>query len=122
MRDLLENRTAEITITPLQSHAIRLGNRAIPQVAVWSPLLFNLALIKLPDRLNAIENIGHTLYADDITIWTNRGSEGQIEEALQAAADTVEEEARRAGLECSHTKSELRVLRRNNNPEDRIPI
>ncbi|KAM7300957.1 uncharacterized protein ISCGN_016532 [Ixodes scapularis] len=50
------------------------------------------------------------------------GSEGQIEEALQAAADTVEEEARRAGLECSQPKSELLVLRRSKKPEDKIPI
>ncbi|KAM7290098.1 hypothetical protein ISCGN_026770 [Ixodes scapularis] len=60
--------------------------------------------------------------SNDVTIWTNCGSEGQIEEALQAAADTVEEEARRAGLECSQPKSELLVLRRSKKPEDKIPI
>lgn len=122
VKAFLENRTVEITIGPLKSNPIRLGNRGTPQGAVLSPFLFNLALIKLPERLNAIENIHHTLYADDVTIWTNRGSEGQIEEALQAAADTVEEEARRAGLECSQPKSELLVLRRSKKPEDKIPI
>ncbi|KAH7952636.1 hypothetical protein HPB51_028205 [Rhipicephalus microplus] len=50
--------------------------------------------------LDPIPIIRHTLYADDVTVWTTTGSDGQIGEALQRAVDTVAEYVARAGLEC----------------------
>ncbi|KAH7969449.1 hypothetical protein HPB52_018293 [Rhipicephalus sanguineus] len=43
-----------------------------PQGSVLSPLLFNLALLPLPNLLQQIEGVDHAFYADDITVWTNR--------------------------------------------------
>ncbi|XP_037564850.1 uncharacterized protein LOC119444539 [Dermacentor silvarum] len=54
-----------------------------------------------------VPNIGYTLYADDITIWTNTGSLAEKEDTLQAAAICVETEAIRCGLHCSPDKSEV---------------
>lgn len=113
IRDFLSNRTAQLTIGDLKSAHIPLGNRSTPQGSVLSPFLFNTALITLPRKLNGIEGTRHTLYADDVTIWTSQGSDGQIETALQEAADIVDAHARWAGLECSPQKSELLVIRNN---------
>ncbi|KAH7934883.1 hypothetical protein HPB52_001825 [Rhipicephalus sanguineus] len=82
-----------------------------PHGAVLSPFLFNLVMNQLPLSLNRIPNIRHTLYADDVTVWTTTGSDGQIEKALQRDVDAVAEYVARAGLECSVEKSELLLLR-----------
>uniref|UniRef100_L7M241 Putative tick transposon n=1 Tax=Rhipicephalus pulchellus TaxID=72859 RepID=L7M241_RHIPC len=89
-----------------------MGTRGTPQGAVLSPLLFNIALLQLPGKLNAIPYIRHALYADDVTIWTTHGNLGQIEEALQMAADEVQHEAEACGLRCAPEKSELLMFRR----------
>lgn len=47
-----------------------------------------MTMRNLPPLLESIPHIKHSIYADDITIWTNSGSDGEITEALQAAADT----------------------------------
>ncbi|KAG0445298.1 hypothetical protein HPB47_017114, partial [Ixodes persulcatus] len=69
--------------------------------AVLSPLLFNLAMINLPEKLKNIPKVEHAIYADDITIWCKSGSDGQVEERLQAAADITAEYARSRGLQCT---------------------
>ncbi|XP_049525436.1 uncharacterized protein LOC119461595 [Dermacentor silvarum] len=90
---------------------IELGERSTPQGAVLSPLLFNLALLPLPRLLDQIEGIGHAFYVDDVTIWTERaGSDGWMEETLQAAALTVHEYAKTCALSCAPQKSELLVI------------
>ena len=69
---------------------IKLGNRGTPQGSVLSPTLFNIAMIGLPEKLDGLENLHHTIYADDVTLWINRGSDGQIESTLQKAIDIIE--------------------------------
>lgn len=57
-----------------------------------SPLLFSLALLPLPGLLKQIEGEDHAFYADVITMWMARaGSDVWTEEALQWAANTVQE-------------------------------
>ncbi|KAM7305529.1 hypothetical protein ISCGN_015426 [Ixodes scapularis] len=68
-------------------------------------------MINLPDKLKNIPKVEHAIYADDITIWCKSGSNGQVEERLQAAADITAEYARSRGLQCTPEKSELLVLR-----------
>ncbi|XP_037567997.1 uncharacterized protein LOC119448859 [Dermacentor silvarum] len=65
----LRDRKATLKIGDLQSDNFSLGPRGTPQEAVVSPLLFNIAMKKLSERLSNIDGINHTLYADDITIW-----------------------------------------------------
>ncbi|XP_077548437.1 uncharacterized protein LOC144161686 [Haemaphysalis longicornis] len=55
--------------------------------------------------------VRHTIYADDVTIWTTGGSDGEIEESLQQAVEAVEEQLQGTGLQCSPAKSELLLLR-----------
>lgn len=113
--DFLKDRTVNISIGTKQTTQVKMGTRGTPQGAVLSPLLFNIALRNLPPLLNQIQGIRHALYADDITIWTTRGSMGMMEEQLQTAATTVQNYARACGLTCSPEKCELLVFRQHKN-------
>lgn len=117
VRSFLTDRTATLTLGSMQSGTYRLGSRGTPQGAVLSPLLFNLALRGLPEALRAVPNVEHAIYADDITLWCREGSDAEIEEKLQAAADIVGEYVMRCGLKCAPEKSELLVFR---NPRDKL--
>ncbi|XP_037505476.1 uncharacterized protein LOC119381788 [Rhipicephalus sanguineus] len=110
IRSFLESRTAEIAVGEIKSDSFPMGGKGTPQGSVLSPFLFNLALIKIPPRLEDIPGLKHTFYADDITIWVTRGRDAQLEETLQQAVNSVEELAGDVGLSCSQPKSELFVV------------
>lgn len=76
VRAFLSGRTASLHIDQLSTPSYTLGEFGTPQGAVLSPLLFNIALIPLAQKLNLIPHLKHTLYADDITAWTTHGSGG----------------------------------------------
>lgn len=61
-------------------------------------------MIKLPPLLYAIPGIQHSLYADDITIWATGGSDGDLQDRLQQAADAVHDYITPKGLACSPQK------------------
>ncbi|KAG0443868.1 hypothetical protein HPB47_014437 [Ixodes persulcatus] len=81
-----------------------------PQGAVLSRLLFNFTMMDLPGNLAVIPGLHHSLYADDVTLWSECHVL-QVQSALQMAADVVVNHVKFVGLECSHTKSELLVKR-----------
>ncbi|XP_077560894.1 uncharacterized protein LOC144175740 [Haemaphysalis longicornis] len=111
IKNFLTKRTAMIRIGKEKSEAVELGDRATPQGSVLSPLLFNLALLTLPSLLERIDRVSHALYADDITVWTNRaGSDAWREGVLQRAAETVHGYAKSRGLSCAPQKSELLIV------------
>lgn len=109
--DFLTNRTATLKIGDIESNPISLGSRGTPQGSVLSPLLFNIALLGLPRRLDKIPNLRHALYADDITLWTGTDSLGGLQDTLQQAVETVNQYAKECGLACSPQKSELLIVR-----------
>lgn len=109
--NFLGERTAEIHLGNLKSERFTLGTRGTPQGAVLSPFLFNITMRNLPALLDAIPHVKHSIYADYIRIWTNSGSDGEITEALQAAADTVKNYVKLNGLTCSAQKSELLIIK-----------
>lgn len=111
--DFLTQRQAILKVGDLTSDPILLGDRGTPQGSVLSPLLFNLALLDLPKQLDAIPKIHHALYADDITIWTDTDSIGNIQDALQEATDIVQSYALSVGLQCTPHKSELIIVRKH---------
>lgn len=113
IRDFLSERLAFIRIDNEEHGPFKMGTRGTPQGAVLSPLLFNIAMMKLPQALAVVEGIYHAIYADDITIWTNRGSLGEIEDRLQQAASIVEDYVAQCGLQCAPTKSEFLHIREN---------
>lgn len=94
------------------------GRQGDPSRVSNIPLLFNLALIDLPRRLNEVPNIKHGLYADDITIWTASASLGDLQDSLQQATDIVNEYAQECGLSCAPQKSELLLVRRKGTAND----
>ncbi|XP_037564329.1 uncharacterized protein LOC119443684 [Dermacentor silvarum] len=88
-----------------------LGSVGTPQGSVILPLLFNLVMIGVAERLNArVPHVRYTIYADDITLWVAGGSDGYIEEALQEAVNTIEDQLDGTGLRCSPQKSELLIV------------
>ncbi|XP_070386402.1 uncharacterized protein [Dermacentor albipictus] len=96
VRDFLNDRKATLTVGDLeceertQGSAVMLGN---------------------PSKLREIEEIHHAIYADDITLWVEPGSDGRIENALQTAIHKVEEYLQGTGLKCSASKSKLLLYR-----------
>lgn len=86
----LRNRTTTFGIGDLRARPLPTPSKGTPQGAVLSSTIFNIAMMKHPAQLAAIQNIHHAIYADDVTIWTNTGSDGDIQEALQRAADIVQ--------------------------------
>ncbi|XP_050033177.1 uncharacterized protein [Dermacentor andersoni] len=111
IRSFLAARTAEIIVGDLSSTTYALGSRVTPQGTVLSLSLFNLALRSLPDKLDRIPDLKHTLYADDATLWVTSGSDGHIEQTLQRATDVVTSHVHTAGLACSAAKSALLLMR-----------
>ncbi|XP_075550102.1 uncharacterized protein LOC142583500 [Dermacentor variabilis] len=87
--NFLHNRTVELHIGDLCSDKVTMGTRRTPQGAVLSSFLFNITMRGLPTLLDTIPHIKHSIYADDITLWTNSGSDGEIQDSLQQAIDTV---------------------------------
>ncbi|XP_037515219.1 uncharacterized protein LOC119391623 [Rhipicephalus sanguineus] len=111
VKDFLTNGSISLTLGKLASEDSSMGSVGAPQGSVISPMLFNLVMIGLLERLNAIEGVHHAIYADDITIWVCEGSDGEIEQRLQTAVEVVEQYLVGTGLVCSPEKSELLLYR-----------
>ncbi|KAH6931690.1 hypothetical protein HPB50_027236 [Hyalomma asiaticum] len=56
-----------------------LGDRGTYQGVVLSPFLLILVMRSLFTLLDEIPSLRHTIYPDDVTLWTTTGSDGQIE-------------------------------------------
>ncbi|KAH9378677.1 hypothetical protein HPB48_003188 [Haemaphysalis longicornis] len=62
-------------------------------------------------QLPTAPNLAHSQYADDITLCTTKGIDGEIECTLQTGGDIVSEQTMVIGLSCSPKKSEVLVMR-----------
>lgn len=82
----------------------------VPQGAVLSPLLFNLVMAPLCYRLADIPGFRFSVYADDVTIWTNGGSDGDQSDAIQTGLDTIATFLKEVGLTPSSDKTNFVIL------------
>lgn len=125
VRDFLRERTATIGIGEIRSETLKVPNKGTPQGSVLSPTLFNLAMAKLPERLSGLEYIKHSIYADDLTLWTTGGSAGQKQDGLQEAVEVVQEYLESGNLRCAPEKSEIITIKGqvgNDEPEIKINL
>ncbi|XP_037577026.1 uncharacterized protein LOC119459287 [Dermacentor silvarum] len=107
----LSRRTARLEVGGTKLEERELGSVGTPQGSVISPFLFNIVMIEVAKRLEALgPGIRQCLYADDVTIWATGGNDGDIEAGLQAAVDAVESALSGTGLRCSPQKSQLLIL------------
>ncbi|XP_054928786.2 uncharacterized protein [Dermacentor andersoni] len=112
VNSFLNGREATVKIDGAPPRTVRMGGAGTPQGSVLSPMLFNLVMIGLPERLDAIEGINHTIYADDVTVWTTENtSVGEMQDRLQRAVREVERHLEDTGLVCSPDKSEILLHR-----------
>ncbi|XP_070394086.1 uncharacterized protein [Dermacentor albipictus] len=107
VRDFLNDRKATLMVSDVESEERSKGSTGTPQGSVTFPLFFNLVRLGLPSKLREIEGIHHAIYADDVMIGADRGSDGQIENALQTAIQKAEEYLQGTRLKCSPSNSEL---------------
>lgn len=108
---ILSERKAFLQLGPISGGPYELSNCRTPQGSLLSPLLFNIAMHKLSDRLAELPKIGHAIYADKITMWSPGGSLADLEQSVQAATGVTEEFLTCTGLNLSPTKSELLLYR-----------
>ncbi|XP_075538142.1 uncharacterized protein LOC142572725 isoform X1 [Dermacentor variabilis] len=107
----LSQRTAEVLMGYHASPSYTLSGVGTPQGSVLSPFVFNSTIIPLAHALHNIPHLYHTLYADDITLWTTHGIDGDIEETLQTAANITQQHAQSIGLSCFPEKSQILLMR-----------
>ncbi|XP_037275464.1 uncharacterized protein LOC119168161 [Rhipicephalus microplus] len=120
----LIGRKATVKVGGAPQRTDDIGGAGTPQGSVFSPMLFNLIMIRLPDRLDATEGINHTIYADDVTVWTTaRMSVGETQERIQQAVRAVEQHLEGTGLVCSPDKSEILLHRpRKKGPHPQVVL
>ncbi|XP_049514049.1 uncharacterized protein LOC125941139 [Dermacentor silvarum] len=121
----LRGRRATLKVGEVKSDPFELGARGTPEGSVISPLLFNVAIRGLSARLSEVDGVNHALHTNDITVWCDGGSEGRVEESLQAALSCTEDFLAGAGLQLSPSKSELflyRPTRRGRIPKGQVPL
>ncbi|XP_037574460.1 uncharacterized protein LOC119456708 [Dermacentor silvarum] len=108
IRNFLTGRTARIRLDEERSIQVDMGSTGTPQESVVSPMLFNVIMTGLSEKLEQIEYINDTVYANNITIWTMKDtSEREMENKLQGAVEAVQYNLEGTLLECSQGKSEL---------------
>ncbi|XP_070385444.1 uncharacterized protein [Dermacentor albipictus] len=84
-KSFLDNRTATLRFADLSTETLLLESRGTPQGSVISPMLVNLTMAGLAEKLGQIHGLEHTIYADDITMWVSKGTPGMVQDILQEA-------------------------------------
>lgn len=88
VRAFLSNLTVQLQVDAYASLTNRIS-RGVPQGSTLSPMLFNIAIIRLPTELQAIPTLHDNIYAYDVTIWCSHGSPAEVEQTPQKGLDIV---------------------------------
>ncbi|XP_075540117.1 uncharacterized protein LOC142575036 [Dermacentor variabilis] len=119
------SKRAIVNMGVAKSDPFELGVRGTHQGSIISPFLFNVVMRGLSARLSDVDRVNHALYADNITVGCDGGSEGRVEESLQAALSCTGKFLAGTGLQLSPSKSELfmyRPTRRRRIPKGQVPF
>ena len=76
----------------------------VPQGAVLSPTLFNIVMAPLLWKLYDIPQLKATIYANDITVWTNTRGPTEQKQTIQKGLDTICDYLKEVGLAPSPEK------------------
>lgn len=110
VKGFLKDRTFEINTDSHQPQTFT-NVVGVPQGAILSPMLFNLVMRDIAGELETIENLKHTVYADDITIWTDGSTDVKtVTEAVQRGLDAIERGLAATGMRASSEKTQYIVL------------
>lgn len=85
-------------------------DRGVPQGSILGPMLFNLAMTRVAESLERDTSARFTIYADDITIWTEAADYSDMQSMqteLQAAILSLSNTLDNLGLQLSPEKTEL---------------
>ncbi|KAG0419682.1 hypothetical protein HPB47_003942 [Ixodes persulcatus] len=110
IRDFLTGSTTRLCAGDVELDEKELGSVGTPQGSVISPLLFNLVMIGVAQRLQEVKDVRHTIYADDITLWVSKGSDGHIEERLQEAVLEIEDHLEGSGLRVGRRRKDAPIM------------
>ncbi|KAH9383606.1 hypothetical protein HPB48_025296 [Haemaphysalis longicornis] len=111
VRDFLSSRTATVGLGKLRSDKLQVPKKGTPPGSVILPLVFIIAMINLPGKLNTIPGLRHAICADDLKLLKGRGSTGNQHGSLQEAVDRTEAYLKQYEPSLASEKSELLVLR-----------
>ncbi|KAG0412675.1 hypothetical protein HPB47_010193 [Ixodes persulcatus] len=109
IKTFLQERTYQVSIGNTKGRW-RPNNIGVPQGAVLSPLLFNLAMTDLAQALEAVPQVCYTIYADDVTLWTTTGNATDQQSHMQSALDIVTTFTCNTGFELSKDKTMYMVI------------
>ncbi|KAG0415201.1 hypothetical protein HPB47_007649 [Ixodes persulcatus] len=109
IKTFLQERTYQVSIGNTKGRW-RPNNIGVPQGAVLSPLLFNLAMTDLAQALEAVSQVCYTIYADDVTLWTTTGNATDQQRHMQSALDIVTTFTCNTGFELSKDKTMYMVI------------
>lgn len=82
------------------------------QGAVLSLILFNMAMAEPAFRLDEVEGLGVTIYADDVTFWASGAPLAAQQATLQYALDVTVEFLEGAGMGLSPDKPNYVIVAR----------
>ncbi|KAH6929968.1 hypothetical protein HPB50_007720 [Hyalomma asiaticum] len=86
-------------------------DRGVPQGSILGTLLFNVSMLTVAEELESNTGARYTIYADDITIWTEAQDYGgniqDMASELQAALLTLEGTLPKLGLTLAPEKTQL---------------
>ncbi|KAM7313542.1 hypothetical protein ISCGN_003403 [Ixodes scapularis] len=89
------------------------NNTGVSQGAILSPILFNVVMRELAQRLERGGQVRMTMYADDITISTeplDQPTTERVREAIQWALDTTAENLEATGMKASLEKTQYLIF------------
>ncbi|KAH6935789.1 hypothetical protein HPB50_010056 [Hyalomma asiaticum] len=102
-------------------------DRGVPKGSIVGPMLFNLAMTRVAEKLERETTARFTIYAHDITIWTEAADypdECSMQTELQAAILSLSDTLDNLGLQLSPEKTESLSVdgKRSTNPSKQITL